>query len=121
MNAQDAHQAVYIDSLNDYQAAANRTAADDLAPDTALAVAALGLAGEAGEAAELVKKYLGHGHELDHDALTKELGDTLWYVSRVAHLIGVSLSGIASRNIAKLRARYPDGFTAERSINRTVD
>ena len=87
--------------------------------DTALlAINALGIAGEAGEVADLVKKHVGHGHPLDRNKLAKELGDVLWYVAALAHDIGLDLSTVAALNVVKLRRRYPDGFSTERSINR---
>jgi NTP pyrophosphatase (non-canonical NTP hydrolase) len=43
-------------------------------------LAAMGLAGEAGEVCDLLKKHLLHGKELDRDELNKELGDVLWYL-----------------------------------------
>lgn len=86
-----------------------------------LAINALGVAGEAGEVADLVKKHVGHGHALDRDKLAKELGDVLWYVAALAHDIGIDLSTVAALNIEKLRRRYPDGFSTERSINRVDD
>lgn len=100
-------------TLDSYQAAARRTAGCQ-----SIAVLALGVAGEAGEVADLVKKVVGHSHPLDQDKITKELGDVLWYVATLAHAIGVSLSRVAEVNVEKLKARYPDGFSAERSINR---
>lgn len=101
--------------LNEYQQEAMRTAGerkDDLACH------ALGIAGEAGEVADLFKKHLFHGHDLDRDKVIKELGDVLWYVAVLAQRMGVQLSTVAERNIAKLRERYPDGFSSERSRNR---
>lgn len=52
--------------------------------------------------------------------LKDELGDGLWYLAVLAALHGWSLSEIAEGNIEKLYKRYPDGFSQERSINRTV-
>jgi NTP pyrophosphatase (non-canonical NTP hydrolase) len=78
-----------------------------------------GLAGESGEVADLIKKQIGHGHDLDKDKLTKELGDVLWYLSQVAQQYEISLSTVATANIEKLRKRYPDGFTEAASKNRT--
>lgn len=103
--------------LDAYQVDATRTA-NGLTFDDALVMAGLGAAGEAGEVADLVKKYRFHGHELDRDAIVEELGDVLWYVAIVADILGVKLSDVADRNVAKLRARYPEGFDEERSRNR---
>jgi len=78
----------------------------------------LGLCGESGEVVELYKKYIAHGHSLDPEKLTKELGDVLWYISAIATGLDLNLEDIAIANIAKLKARYPDKFSNERSINR---
>lgn len=86
----------------------------------AFAIRALGLAGEAGEVVEQVKKYLGHGHELDRDLLRKELGDVLWYVATLAHAADLSMGEVAEKNIEKLRQRYPQGFSHDASRNRTA-
>jgi NTP pyrophosphatase (non-canonical NTP hydrolase) len=79
---------------------------------------ALGVAGEAGEVADLIKKWTGHGHTLDLDKLEKELGDVLWYVTALAKANCLTLEGIAQKNLEKLRKRYPAGFSFEASINR---
>lgn len=81
----------------------------------------LGLAGEAGEFADMMKKHHGHGHELDKKKAAKELGDVLWYVSVLADSIGYNLDSIAQLNVQKLRERYPDGFSVERSKVRNGD
>lgn len=81
----------------------------------------MGLNGEAGEAIDIVKKYLFHGHELDKIHLAKELGDVAWYLAVTADVIGYSLEDILKMNIDKLRKRYPEGFDPERSINRKQD
>jgi NTP pyrophosphatase (non-canonical NTP hydrolase) len=104
--------------LSDYQQLAARTLGRDRTDEQQLANAALGLTGEAGEVAEVIKKHLFHATPLDRDALTKELGDCLWYIAAFATVLDLSLDDIAARNIAKLRARYPDGFDPERSKNR---
>ena len=98
---------------NDYQVACLRTAGD-----SRIEVLALGVAGEAGEVADQVKKHVGHGHALDRDKLADELGDVLWYVAVMAERIGVPLDEVMARNVDKLRRRYPEGFSTERSINR---
>lgn len=104
--------------LNEYQQLAMRTANSDLSPMARVGVAALGLAGEAGEVADTVKKHIGHGHKMDIDALEYELGDVLWYVAVMARLYNLDLNDVAARNIFKLKTRYPEGFSSEASINR---
>lgn len=47
-----------------------------------------------------------------------ELGDVLWYIGETAAGIGVTLEEVAIHNIEKLKTRYPDGFSAERSLHR---
>lgn len=76
---------------------------------------ALGLAGEAGEVADYIKKAHLHGHALDLVKLANELGDVLWYVAALARGHGMTLADCANANAAKLRARYPAGFDPERS------
>lgn len=73
----------------------------------------LGLAGEAGEVAEKIKKVIrDDGGEVTAEKkkeLEKELGDVLWYVSQIATEIGLSLEKIASGNIEKLYSRLERG------------
>lgn len=78
----------------------------------------MGLNGEAGEAIDILKKHLFQDHEFDLEHLAKELGDVAWYLAVSADALGYSLEEILSMNVEKLRARYPDGFEAERSVNR---
>lgn len=107
----------------DYQLAALRTASSlaraEISPrDAALLRGAVGLAGEAGEVADAIKKVVFHGHELDTGRLAAELGDVLWYVAVLAADLRLDLGEIMAANVAKLRARYPDGFTQADSIAR---
>lgn len=104
--------------FDEYQTAADRTRAHDLSDRDALAMAALGLAGESGECADHVKKHLFHGHPLDKDKLKKEIGDVMWYVAILSKEIGFPLSAVAEANVAKLRARYPEGFSTADSLAR---
>ena len=78
----------------------------------------LGLTGESGECADMVKKYLFQGHDLDKEHLAKELGDVAWYVAVTAHAIGYTLEDVLRMNMNKLRARYPKGFDPEKSLHR---
>lgn len=85
---------------------------------TKTAVMGLGIAGESGEVADLIKKWVGHGHDVDLSKLNKELGDVLWYVAALCTLYGLDLEEVAATNIAKLEARYPNGFSTEASLAR---
>ena len=80
--------------------------------------AALGLAGEAGEVADEVKKFLYQGREWDAEKIIEELGDVLWYVALMADLMDVPLDFVMEYNIDKLQKRYPDGFSFEASEER---
>lgn len=104
--------------FNDYQIAAARTANPK---GDHLLMGVLGLAGEVGEVVDLVKKYMYHGHGLDGDKLRKELGDVLWGLSLVAKSRGIALDDVATTNIAKLKARYPEGFSYAASRDRAED
>ncbi len=108
---------------DDYQYQAARTLIAgpdaDYTPEQVMLVwNALGLAGEAGEVADTIKKAVFHQHGLDRDLLIKELGDVLWYVAALCSKLDVPLSEVMERNIAKLRKRYPDGYSAADSLAR---
>lgn len=105
-------------NLDKYQRLAARTLNDDETQCMQLAIYGLGLAGEAGEVVEAIKKHVGHGHNLDTEKLEKELGDVLWYLAAIATRNGISMTNVAEVNIKKLMKRYPDGFSSERSVNR---
>lgn len=96
--------------FNLYQMDAARTINPTQSRDGNLANFALGLAGEVGEVCEPIKKHLYHGKKLDLVAMRKELGDVLWYLSSVCFVLNLDLAEVAAENIAKLKARWPDGF-----------
>lgn len=103
--------------MDKYQKAAMRTASG-LNHHELLMNAALGICGEGGEVADLVKKAAFQGHDLDREHVAKELGDCLWYIAVGAEAVGYTLGEIAQMNVDKLRKRYPDGFNSERSQHR---
>lgn len=79
---------------------------------------ALGLAGEAGEVAELAKKAIFHRHGVDKEKFKKELGDVLWYLSALCTQLGLDLSEVMTANIEKLKVRYPNGYSSADSLSR---
>jgi NTP pyrophosphatase (non-canonical NTP hydrolase) len=103
-------------TFKDYQEAAAETA---MYPDLGknIVYPALGLAGEAGEAAEVVKKFWRRTgtmdpHEMtiaDVDKLQKELGDSLWYIARCCTEAGIEMELVALDNIHKLKDRKERG------------
>ena len=105
-------------TINEYQKLAMTTLNPALSPKDVLINGVMGLCGESGEAIDLVKKHLAQGHELDWEKLARELGDVDWYLAETATAIGYPLEEILQMNIDKLRARYPEGFAVERSVNR---
>lgn len=78
----------------------------------------MGLAGEAGELVDNLKKHLYQGHELDLKEVSEEIGDILWYTGNIANIFNINLSTVMDQNIEKLKKRYPAGFDKNRSINR---
>jgi NTP pyrophosphatase (non-canonical NTP hydrolase) len=99
-----------IAELNDYQEQANALGLPGPYEARHYMVAALGLAGEAGEVADLYKKQFEQSREPTRAQLIGELGDVLWYIARIAALEDISLAEVANANLTKLRARYPNGF-----------
>jgi NTP pyrophosphatase (non-canonical NTP hydrolase) len=85
-----------------------------------LAYTALGLAGEAGEVANKVKKILRGDRNMEDSTvdIADELGDVLWYAAQVAENLGVSLDTIAQRNIQKLLDRKERGVVKGFGDNR---
>ena len=105
-------------TVNEYQKLAMTTLNNDLDKKEILTNSVMGLCGESGEACDIIKKHLFHGHKLDRDALIKELGDVAWYLAEAATALDIPLEEVFERNIEKLKKRYPEGFSSEKSINR---
>lgn len=103
---------------DEYQYLAYKTANKGLGPYDQLRNAVYGLNGEAGEVIDLLKKHEFQGHDLDYNEIVKELGDVAWYLALACTAIGVPMSAVLQQNIDKLKARYPDGFKTENSVNR---
>jgi NTP pyrophosphatase (non-canonical NTP hydrolase) len=98
--------------LSEYQSLSRRTATYPRAGDD-MTYPALGLCGEAGEVAEKVKKTIrDDGGVLSaerREALSRELGDVLWYLAQLATEAGLDLEEIAEENLDKLLSRQERG------------
>lgn len=111
--------------MNDYQKHTRTTAvypgAGEQGTD-AVVYTSLGLAGEAGEIANKVKKVLrDNGGVLTSEVaadLAKEIGDVMWYLARLADEVGYPLSNIAEGNLAKLMQRKERGVLGGSGDNR---
>ena len=100
-------------TLNDYQIKSQETAIYPRDNNMDLIYTTLGLAGEAGEIANKVKKIIrdnnGDIPYAVREALVDELGDVLWYVAAVADSLLASLDQIAFKNLVKLQSRKDRG------------
>ena len=103
---------------NEYQKLAMTTLNPELSKEDILLNGVMGLCGESGEVIDLLKKHLHHGHPLDREKMLKELGDVAWYLAETAYALDYDLETVLQRNIEKLKERYPEGFSEERSLHR---
>ena len=96
-------------NFEEYQSEASQTAHYPRRLDN-LEYPTLGLAGEAGEVANIVKKIQrDHGGVINDEIRAKlkdELGDVLWYISACADELGLALDEIAVYNVDKLAKRH---------------
>ena len=80
--------------------------------------AAYGVAGEAGEFADCIKKHQIYGKDFDRDNAIEELGDLLWYIALACNALDTTMDQVAMANIAKLRKRYPDKYSDQHAAAR---
>lgn len=87
-----------------------------------IAYATLGLAGEAGEVADKVKKLIRDSNGVltpdKRKEMIKELGDVLWYLTACASELGVDLEEVAARNAEKVEDRKARGVLSGEGDNR---
>ena len=105
-------------TIDEYEMSAARTLNPKLSETERLMDAAAGLAEESGEILGLVRKHAYQGRDLPRDEVLIELGDALWCLAMTAKCAGLTLDQVAAANVAKLRARYPDGYSDTRSRER---
>ena len=107
-------------TLNEYQELAARTINPTLTVQEQTEHALFGIASEVGELNGLFQKRL-QGHVIDEEHLLKECGDILWMLAEILTARDHTLEDVACMNIAKLKARYPNGFDTEHSVHRSAD
>lgn len=112
----DEHTSTFIDAST-YQQTAARTINKDLYPEEIEMHALHGMAGEIGELHSLYQKSF-QGHKFDEEHAKKELGDLLWFIAEYCTVMNWDLADVMLTNLGKLAARFPDGFEAEKSLNR---
>ena len=86
-----------------------------------LLTAALGLNGEAAEFSELIKKCIFQGKEYDDTTKNKlkdELSDVMWYIAQGCIALDTNIDELIEINTDKLKERYPEGFSKNKSENR---
>lgn len=97
-------------NFDEYQKLAIRTA-KQIDQNFDLMHTAFGLAGEAGEFADAIKKHLVYDKPLDKANVFEEIGDILWYCALACETMGVDMNEIAQQNISKLKLRYPEKYS----------
>ena len=108
-------------TANEYQELAARTINMNLTPWGATQHALFGMASEVGELHGIYQKKIQHDtyfKEEDYEHMKKEVGDILWFVAEFCTVNDWDLEDIMQMNIDKLKARYPDGFSVEKSLHR---
>ena len=85
---------------------------NEISPDKAQLIHyALGVAGEAGELVDAIKKSTMYNQELDRENVVEELGDIMFYITALVDLLGIDKNYVIQHNIEKLSKRYADGYS----------
>lgn len=91
-----------------------------LTPEARAVHAVIGLTTEVGELADIWKRRIFYGREIDVVNAREEIGDVLWYLAILCDCVGTTIPEEQARNIAKLRKRYPERYTDGRSESRDL-
>lgn len=81
---------------------------------------AMGLATEAGEFVDQLKKHIFYGKPIDEANLIEEIGDSTWYERIGVAALEVAYAEMLRRNVEKLRARFPEKFSEQNALNRDL-
>lgn len=108
----------YLMKITEYQNQSKKFINKDLSSKERIINMSLGICGEGGEIADIIKKHYFHNHELDVMDLVKEIGDVMWYLTNLASELGIDFKDVLQINYDKLSKRYPNGFNSEDSKKR---
>ena len=109
-----------IMTIEEFQKLASRTFnSTDL--DVDIMHVTLGMVTEAAEVADMIKKHIAYGRELDIVNIKEELGDLLWYIAIAMDVFGFEPSDVFKTNIEKLKIRYPEKYTDELAETRNLE
>ena len=103
---------------NDFEAIGQRLSEEE---NQRLLHAGIGLATEAGEFLDALKKHLFYGKDLDRVNLAEEMGDIFWYCAIISDQLGVDFATVMNTNISKLKARYGEKFSETSANRRNLD
>lgn len=81
----------------------------------------LGMQTEVAEIADVYKKHIAYGKNLDLVNVKEEIGDAMWYIQNMCNMNNWSLEEILYTNIEKLKSRYPEKFSNDNALNRDLD
>lgn len=118
MNSNDFQKDATVTDLMDYQPVFHRLLQ---IKTIRLLHGAMGLTTETGELMDALKKHLMYGKDIDFINIQEECGDLFWYVALIADAVGFTFEDTFEKNIAKLKARYPNKFTEHDALNRNLD
>lgn len=82
---------------------------------------AIGIAGEAGELLDAIKKHWAYNKPLDIENVIEELGDLEFYIEALRQEIGIDRDEILTANIRKLSARYHKGTYSDEQAQARAD
>lgn len=78
----------------------------------------LGIAGEAGELADALKKVAIYGKPPDMNNIVEEIGDCLFFLTDIMNKFNIPFPTVLQRNAVKLKDRYPKGYSDQAAITR---
>ncbi len=96
-------------------------AMERLALQTRVVHGILGISTEASELEDLLKKNVFYNKPISLHQIEEEIGDIMWYVAILCHELDMDFARILDKNVKKLHARYPEGFTEKDALNRDLE